>query len=86
MRKKHKKQTVDDSEPSVIDFGKRAVSNQNFSKMVALPKMALANCSCDGREVKAVDVQLVQKGDEKFIKLIPVCNDKEQNNKKGEKK
>ena len=70
----------------VTDFGERKVNTQNFSKTVVLPKQALSNCGCNLDDDVKVVVQLVQKGDEKFIKLIPVCNDKEQNNKKGDKK
>lgn len=70
----------------ITDFGERKVNTQNFSKTVVLPKQALSNCGCNLDDDVKVVVQLVQKGDEKFIKLIPVCNDKEQNNKKGEKK
>ena len=71
---------------SVTDFGERKVNTQNFSKTVVLPKQALSNCGCNLDDDVKVVVQLVQKGDEKFIKLIPVCNDKEQNNKKGDEK
>lgn len=70
MVKNTTKETVE-KQPSVIDFGQRKIANQNFSKLIALPKMALTNCSYNGRDVTSVDVQLVQKGDEKFIKLIP---------------
>jgi len=70
----------------ITDFGERKVNTQNFSKTVVLPKQALSNCGCNLDEDVKVNVQLVQKGDEKFIKLIPVCNDKEQNNKKGAEK
>ena len=71
---------------SVTDFGERKVNTQNFSKTVVLPKQALRNCGCNLDDDVKVVVQLVQKGDEKFIKLIPVCNDKEQKNKKGGEK
>ena len=60
---------------SVIDFGERTVSNQNFSKMVALPKTALKNCSND--KILKVNVKLVQNNGEKFLKLTPVCAPKE---------
>lgn len=65
--------------PMITDFGFRAVSNQNFSKMVALPKTALANCCSE--ETTKVNVQLVQQNGEKFIKLTPICN-----KEKGEEK
>jgi hypothetical protein len=50
------------------DFGNRTVSDQNFSKIIALPKTALMNC---GNPVK-VNVKLVQEGDAKYIKLTPI--------------
>ena len=53
------------------DFGTRAIPNQNFSKMVAIPKQALANC-CQGK-AERVNIKLVQNGKEKFLKLTPVC-------------
>jgi hypothetical protein len=55
--------------PVVIDFGIRAVTSQNFSKLVALPKPALTNC---GNDVRHVNVKLVQAGTEKYLKLTPV--------------
>jgi len=51
-----------------IDFGNRTISDQNFSRIVALPKTALMNC---GNPVK-VNVMLVQEGDTKYIKLTPI--------------
>jgi len=57
-----------------VEFGSRKISNQNFSKMVAIPKTALQNCGCnlDDKDLK-VNVALVQKDDTKFIKLTPIC-------------
>jgi hypothetical protein len=43
--KRTKPKPVHDAEAVVMDFGIRAISNQNFSKLVALPKTALANVS-----------------------------------------
>ena len=62
------------SEPVVTDFGIRKVSQQNFSKIVALPKIALTNCGIETQ----VNVKLVQSGKEKFLKLSPTT--------KGDKK
>jgi len=62
------KQTKMRTESVVIDFGTRAVSDQNFSKIVALPKQALTNL---GQNVQRVRVELVQEKDAKFIKLTP---------------
>ena len=61
--------------PAVIDFGNRKISNQNFSKMVALPKDALRNCG-NGKAM-SVNVKLVQDKGKKFLKLTPICAPKE---------
>ena len=55
--------------PKVTDFGIRTISSQNFSKIVALPKLALLY---RGQEVRHVNVKLIEFDDEKFIKLTPV--------------
>lgn len=52
----------------VTDFGTRAISNQNFSKVVALPKTALENCG----NPTLLNVKLVQENGAKFLKLTPV--------------
>lgn len=59
------------SNPVETDFGTRAISNQNFSKMVALPKQALANCGT-GKTMR-VNVKLVDDNGKKFLKLTPIC-------------
>lgn len=61
-------------EPVVTDFGMRAISTQNFSKMVALPKTALSNCCSE--DADEVNVQLVQQNGERFLKLTPICSTK----------
>lgn len=53
----------------VTNFGIRKVSNQNFSKVIALPKTALANCG-DLRTSK-FKVELVQEKGKRFLKLSP---------------
>jgi|APSaa5957512535_1039671.scaffolds.fasta_scaffold03661_7 hypothetical protein len=52
----------------VTNFGERKISNQNFSKVIALPKTALQNCGI----VEKLSVELVQEGENKFLKLSPV--------------
>ena len=52
----------------VTDFGERSIHDQNFSKIVALPKVALANCG----DVSRVNVKLVQENGIKYLKLTPV--------------
>ncbi len=57
-----------------IEFGSRKLNTQNFSKTVVLPKEALANCGCDMNDNDIMlDVTLVQKDGERYIKLTPVC-------------
>lgn len=56
------------NKPMITDFGTRTIHNQNFSKMVALPKTALTNCG----EFTEVRVQLVQENGSKYIKLVPI--------------
>jgi hypothetical protein len=56
-------------EPVITDFGTRKVSRQNFSRIVALPKLALQD---RGHEATHVNVKLVEFDDEKFIQLTPI--------------
>ncbi len=59
---------------TITDFGSRQLNVQNFSRTVVLPKTALKNCGCDpdgDSEIK-VNVSLVQKDDERFIKVVPI--------------
>lgn len=55
-------------EPVITDFGTRKISQQNFSKIVALPRMALENCGITSQ----VNVKLVQYNGEKLIQLTPI--------------
>jgi len=57
------------------DYGSRKVSHINQSRMIAIPKMALQNV-CGTADDLTVRVSTVQTGEEKFLKLIPVCNPK----------
>ena len=57
------------SEPKITDFGTRKVSRQNFSRIVALPKLALLY---RGQETTHVNVKLVEFDDQKFIQLTPI--------------
>ncbi len=61
---------------SITDFGIRQVSHQNFSRIVALPKLALQNCNIDSQ----VSVKLIQQNGEKFLKLSPTENKGGENN------
>ena len=60
--------TVSNTKELVTDFGERSIHDQNFSKIVALPKVALANCG----DVSRVNVKLVQENGIKYLKLTPV--------------
>lgn len=64
---KHDTKQNSNSELMITDFGIRAISNQNFSKVVALPKTALENCE----NPTHLNVTLVQQNGEKFLKLSP---------------
>jgi len=70
MRRSTNKKTAE----TITDFGNRQLNKQNFSRTVVLPKTALKNCGCDpdgDSEIK-VNVSLVQKDDERFIKVVPI--------------
>jgi hypothetical protein len=81
--KKLEKDSKNTSE-MVMDFGERKVNTQNFSKTVVLPKNALSNCGCNLDDDLKVDVQVVQKGQERFLKLTPVCEAQPKSKKKKE--
>jgi len=67
MPTKTRGKTVQNHVPVETDFGIRQVSHQNFSRIVALPKLALQNCGIDSQ----VSVKLIQQNGEKFLKLSP---------------
>lgn len=54
------------------EFGDRKVSHINQSRMIALPKMALQN-ACGTTDDLTMTISLVQRGKEKFLKLVPIC-------------
>jgi len=66
---------INKNKPTVIDFGIRAIGNLRFSKMILLPKTALYNCGVEN-PTKA-NVQWVLNGDERYIKVVPICLPKE---------
>jgi len=66
-RKSAKKNSKVNTNAMTTDFGERKIVGQNFSKMVSLPKTALANL---GR-TSTMKVELVQERGEKFLKLSP---------------
>jgi len=66
-RKSAKNNTKISKNTMTTDFGERKITGQNFSKVVSLPKTALANL---GRS-STVNVELVQENGEKFLKLSP---------------
>jgi len=60
---------------SIIDFGDRQLNRQNMSRTVVLPKTALKNCGFDlDVDETRVNVSLVERDDEKFIKISPVSS------------
>lgn len=74
------KSTNPNGNPSqmVTDFGIRAIGNLRFSKMILLPKTALYNCGIENPN--KVNVQLVQNGTERYIKVVPVHVQEERKN------
>ncbi|MGY5148424.1 MAG: hypothetical protein ACW9W4_10540 [Candidatus Nitrosopumilus sp. bin_7KS] len=64
LKKQYK---VSRSNAVTTDFGTRKISNQNFSKVIAIPKTAVKNLGTSTR----VKVELVQENGEKFLKLSP---------------
>ena len=70
-----KKEPEEVSEFIETEFGDRKVSHINQSRMIALPKMALQN-ACGTSDDLTMTVSLVQRGKEKFLKLVPICNTK----------
>ena len=73
-RKSTKNQTKVNTSPMVTNFGIRKISNQNFSKVIAIPKTALANCGSS--RTSKLKVELVQEKGQRFIKLTPVTGGK----------
>ncbi len=70
---------------SIIDFGDRQLNRQNMSRTVVLPKTALKNCGCDLDEEDAkVNVSLVERDDEKFIKISPVSSTNDEDDEDDE--
>jgi len=67
MLTKSKSKTRQNYVPVETDFGIRQVSHQNFSRIVALPKLALQNCGIDSQVI----VTLVQQNGERYLKLSP---------------
>ena len=63
-------ETQKNSEILVIDFGTRTICNQNSSKIIAIPKIALANFG--SKQIKKVNVKLIQSNGSKVIQLSPV--------------
>ena len=58
---------------SIIDFGDRQLNRQNESRTVVLPKTALKNAGFDlDEDDTRVNVSLVERDDEKFIKISPI--------------
>jgi len=72
-RQNSKTEPKEVSEFLETEFGNRKVSHINQSRMIAIPKMALIN-ACGTADNLTVKVSLVQKGKEKFLKLVPICN------------
>jgi hypothetical protein len=66
--KSPKNQSKINTQSMTTDFGERKIVGQNFSKMVSIPKAALANLGSRSHTVK---VELVQEKGERFLKITP---------------
>ena len=78
-----KQASIGESEPAITDFGSRRISDKNFSKIITIPKTALANCGC--KNANSANVKLVQADGEKYIKLTPLeCSPKEKGGESNE--
>lgn len=66
------KKTSKNTEPMLTQFGKRTVSEQNYSKIVCIPAQALINLG----NPKQLEVALVMQNGEKFLKLSPIAEKK----------
>jgi hypothetical protein len=72
------KKPKEESEFIETEFGDRKVSHINQSRMIALPKMALQN-ACGTTDDLTMTISLVQRGKEKFLKLVPICKTIDEN-------
>ena len=59
---------LDEPESIITDFGNRKISDQNFSKIITLPKTALVDCG----NPRKMNVKLVVIIDRKCVMLTPV--------------
>jgi len=69
MSEKHSQKTRKTNTSMITDFGIRKISNQNFSKIIAIPKQALENCQPNADRV---NIKLVQESKERYLKLTPI--------------
>jgi len=70
---------------SIIDFGERQLNKQNMSRTVVLPQIALKNAGFDLDDDDAkVNVSLVERDDEKFIKISPITETKDDDDDEDE--
>jgi len=69
MNEKHSQKTRKANTSMITDFGLRKISNQNYSKIIAIPKQALENCQPNADRV---NIKLVQESKERYIKLTPI--------------
>jgi DNA-binding transcriptional regulator YiaG len=56
-----------------IDFGRRKVTSQHFSRVIVIPKEALLNWN--KQEANFVNVKLIEENGSRFIKLTPIYHD-----------
>lgn len=64
-----------DSQPNILELGKRSLNKQHTNRTLVIPKVALAICGYKGDGKMSADVKLVIYPDgEKFIKITPIIS------------
>ncbi|MBC8252294.1 MAG: hypothetical protein H8E89_12020 [Candidatus Nitrosopelagicus sp.] len=71
-------QTLSKAKDVIIDFGTRAISKQNFSRMVCIPKSALVNLGVTTDDSLKVELVECPEDDERYLKLTPVMADEDE--------
>ena len=68
-------QRLDKAKDVIIDFGTRAITKQNFSRMFCIPKSALVNLGITSEDKVKVELVECPEDDERYLKLTPVMAD-----------
>ena len=65
-------QSLTKAKDVIIDFGTRAITKQNFSRMFCIPKSALVNLGITSGDKIKVELVECSEDDERYLKLTPV--------------